>query len=288
MTELLTPQGVRLEYEQIGEGAAAPMLLIQGLGAQMIGWRREFCEMLAAESFRVIRFDTRDTGLSQKFPGQVYELSDLADDVIGLLDSLGIDAAHIVGRSLGGGIAQELVIKAPERVASLCLLYTAPSPRFLRMDRNWDELIGRPPPGSREEAIARFEEDERWAASDGYAFDATWARELGGLMWDRCWYPEGGARHFAAMRRSADHTEALRGVRAPTLIVHGDSDRLVELTAAMVLAEAIPDSELKIYPGLGHEVHPEIWSDLVPRIAGNARRGGVAVPGPAPEGNHDV
>jgi pimeloyl-ACP methyl ester carboxylesterase len=279
MTHVVTPQQVTIEYESIGNERDPAMLLIQGLGAQLVGWRREFCEALAAHGFRVIRFDNRDTGLSQKFPDSDYELADMADDATGLLDALGIQRAHIVGQSLGGGIAQEIAIKNPERVASLCLLYTAPNVTYLRDERDLGTSAAGPRTDSRDEAIQQYLEQEAWCASEAYPFDTDWIRELGGIMWDRCWCPGGVARQIQAVIRSGDHTTALRSVTARTLIVHGDRDRLIDVSAAEALAGALEHSTVRIFAGMGHELPAPIWPELVQEIAGNAAR--AAADGPA-------
>lgn len=276
MTQVTTPQGVRLEYERIGDRHHPTLLLIQGLGAQMICWRRELCEQLAACGLGVIRFDNRDCGLSQKFPDQPYGLADMGDDAIGLLDALGIDRAHVVGQSLGGAIAQEVVLQAPEKVASLCLIYTAPSTSFMLNEREWDDAMAPSPAKTREEAIEQYLQNELWSASPAYEFDTPWIRELGGQIWDRGWYPEGTARQFGAILRSRDHTEALRSVTVPTLIVQGGADRMVDPAAATALAAAIPNSKVKLYPGLGHELNRAIWPELVPMIVENTRQGEAA------------
>jgi len=257
--DITTPGGVRIAYESIGDDErGVPMLLIQGLGAPMLGWRREFCEALAAQGFRVIRFDNRDCGLSQKFPEGHYLLADMADDVIGLLDALNIDQAHIVGQSLGGMIAQELILRRPDKAASLCLIYTTPSTTHILNERDHSAIATQPRARSRQEAIEQYLQNESFAASRAYEFDTAWIRTLGGLIWDHCYYPEGIPRQLRAAFRSPERTAALGTVTAPTLIIHGDADRLIDVSASHVLAQALPHATLRIFAGLGHELPPPL------------------------------
>ena len=270
MPHISTPSGVRLAYESIGDERDAPMLLIQGLGAQMLGWRRELCQALAARGFRIIRFDNRDCGLSTKFPDAQYLLADMADDAIGLLDALNLDRAHIVGQSLGGMIAQELTLRAPDRVASLCLIYTAPNTSHLLNERDLTAAATRPRAQSREEAIEQYLQDESFCSSPDYESDTAWIRTLGGLLWDRCYYPEGVPRQLDAAARSGDRTGALGAVTAPTLIIHGDTDRIIHVSGSHALAKALPHATLRIYAGMGHELPPALWPDIVDDMTENA------------------
>jgi pimeloyl-ACP methyl ester carboxylesterase len=279
MPHVTTPGGVRIEYETTGDDRGAPMLLIQGLGAPMLGWRREFCEALAARRFRVIRFDNRDCGLSQKFPQGRYLLADMAEDTIGLLDALHIDRAHVVGQSLGGMIAQELVLRRPDKVASLCLIYTASDITHIRSERDLTAVTTRPRARSREEAIEQYLQDESFCASHAYGFDTAWIRELGGLIWDGCYYPEGIPRQLDAIWRSRDRTAALGAVTAPTLIIHGDADQLIDVSGSHALAQALPHATLRIFPGMGHELPSPLWPELVREITGNANGKQSAGPG---------
>ena len=267
-----TPKGVDLEYESIGDDRGSPMLLIQGLGTPMLAWRPELCEALAAQGFRIIRFDNRDCGLSQKFPEGGYFLADMADDAIGLLDALGIDRAHVVGQSLGGMIAQELVLRQQDKAASLCLIYTAPDTSHLLSDRDLNAAATRPAARTREEAIEQYLQDESFCASPAYRFDTAWIRTLGGLIWDRCYYPEGIPRQLDAAWRSRDRTAALSAVKTPTLIIHGDADRLIDVSGGHALARAIPHAALRIFRGMGHELPVALWPELVQAITGNANR----------------
>jgi pimeloyl-ACP methyl ester carboxylesterase len=278
MSVTTTPSGVQLAYESIGDPQAPAMLLIQGLGAQMIGWRAELCSALAAEGFHVIRFDNRDSGLSQKFADGSYLISDMADDAAGLLDALRINRAHVVGQSFGGMIAQELAIRRSEKVLSLCLVYTAPNTHHFLQERDHGAPAQRAPAGSREEAIEQYLADESFCASSRYAFDVDWIRTLGGQIWDRCYYPEGIARQLAAASRSPDRSVRLSSVNVPTLVVHGEADRLIDVRGGLALAEAMPHAHMLTVAGMGHELPRPIWPILVGAIVGNAQARGDGHP----------
>jgi pimeloyl-ACP methyl ester carboxylesterase len=267
---ITTPGGVRIEYETIGDDRGSPMLLIQGLGAPLVGWRPELCQALAAQGFRVIRFDNRDCGLSQKFPEGRYLLADMADDAIGLLDALNIGRAHVVGQSLGGMIAQELVLRRPDKVARLCLIYTAPNSSHILNERDMTAITARPRARSREEAIEQYLADESFCVSQAYEFDTAWIRALGGIIWDRCYYPEGIPRQLDAAFCSPDRTAALGAVTTRTLIIHGDTDRLIDVSGSHALAQALPHATLRIFAGMGHELPPPLWPELIQAITGNA------------------
>ena len=278
MPHITTPGEVQIEYEITGDDHGTPMLLIQGLGAPMHGWRREFCQTLAAQGFRVIRFDNRDCGRSQKFPDGHYLLADMAEDAIGLLDALNISRAHIVGQSLGGMIAQELVLRRPGKAASLCLIYTAPNTGHIRSERDLTAENAQPRARTREEAIEQYLNDESFCASQAYEFDTAWIRELGGLIWDTCYYPEGIPRQLNAIWHSPDRTAALSTVTIPTLIIHGDTDRLIDVSASHALAQALPHATLRIFPGMGHELPAPLWPEIIQAITANTSNHNPARP----------
>ena len=264
---------VSLAHESFGDPGRPPLLLIQGLGAHMLGWRAEFCRQIADAGFHVIRFDNRDVGLSQKFPQGGYTLADMADDTAGLLTALDIPAAHVVGQSMGGMVAQELALRHPSRVRTLTLIYTAPSPEFLIGRDLVDDRIEQPRARDRDEAIALYLADEAACASPGYPQDVDWLRELGGQMFDRDYDPDGVRRQLDALDRSPDRTPHLHRIDAPTAILHGDGDQLIDVAAAKVLHERIPGSTLTSYPGMGHELPRPLWPDIVEQIRRNAGRG---------------
>jgi pimeloyl-ACP methyl ester carboxylesterase len=277
--------GIEIAYETFGEPSAPPLLLIMGLSAQMIHWDEEFCSALAGYGYYVIRFDNRDCGLSTKFHGlpnllavmsgdpstAPYRLADMAADAAGLLDHLGIDAAHVVGASMGGMIAQTLAIDAPERCLSLTSIMSttgapdvgAPSPELVT-------LLLSPPAVGREAAIEKSMGTTRAIASTGVPFDEDRARRNVTAAIDRCFCPEGSVRQLSAIVASGDRTEALRQLRVPTLVIHGDPDPLVGTSGGHATAAAVPDADLLIIAGMGHEIPPAYRDEVLQAIAEHA------------------
>lgn len=281
--------GVELEYDSFGDPADPPLLLIMGLATQMIGWPEAFCELLAGRGFHVTRFDNRDIGLSTQLdnvpapdlmaimsgdPSSApYLLEDMARDAVAVLDTLGAQRAHIVGISMGGMIAQEVAIKHPERVLSLCSI----------MSTTGDHAVGQPsqealaaillPPGTdRESAIERGVTVLKVISSPGYPPTEQWMRERTAAAYDRAHRPEGGARQFAAIVASPDRTGALRELAVPTVVIHGEDDRLVDVSGGKATAAAIPGAELVLLPGLGHDLPEALWPVFADAIARNAAR----------------
>ncbi|MDX3732661.1 alpha/beta fold hydrolase [Streptomyces caniscabiei] len=273
MTLVTTPTGVSLNYDTFGDPDRPPLLLIQGLGAHMLGWRADLCRQLADEGFHVLRFDNRDVGLSQKFPQGGYTLADMADDTAGLLTALDISAAHIVGQSMGGMVAQQLALDHPTRVLSLALIYSAPSTAFIAGRDLVDERTQRPRARDQDEAIALYLDNEAVCASPGYAQDIAWLRELGGQMYQRNYDPDGVVRQVVALDNSPDRTPHLHRITIPTTIMHGDGDRLIDPRASRAMHELIPDSTLTIHHGMGHELPRPLWPEIVTQIRDNTIRG---------------
>jgi pimeloyl-ACP methyl ester carboxylesterase len=284
--------GITIEYDSFGRAEDPPLVLIMGLGCQMIYWHEDFCDALAARGFRVVRFDNRDIGLSTKLDhlgmppvvrlllrGGVglrasapYGLHDMADDTLGLLDALGIERAHVVGVSMGGMIAQLLAIRAPERLLSLCSWSSTtgarwcstPTPRALRA------LLSRPTPGrhGRVEHAVRLMQ----VVGSGHLVDETWLRDRVALAYDRSSYWAGFVRQFAAVVTARPRTRALAGVRAPTVVLHGSADSLILPAGGRATASAIPGARLEIIEGMGHDVPRALWPRLIAAIADNAAR----------------
>lgn len=274
MPLLTTPQGAAIAYDTFGDLGDPPLVLIQGLSAQYLGWRPGFCELLAADGFHVIRLDNRDVGQSQRYPEGGYTMADLATDTAGLLDGLGIEAAHIVGQSMGGMVAQALAIDHPTRVRSLGLVYTAASVRFLVGADAVAERMAVPPPRTRDEFIAAYVAGEVPCASPGYPQDTAWLADLGGQMYDRGTDEAGVERQVAATLGLPDRTSELRGITVPTTILAGDGDRLIDHEGSAELHELIPGSTLTIFPGMGHELPQPLWVPIVRLLGDNARRAG--------------
>ena len=278
MPRAVLPTGIELEYDEIGDTGDRPLVLIAGLGAQMITWHDDFCARLAGQGFRVIRFDNRDVGLSSKIEdGSSYVLRDMAGDVGGLLDLLGVDAAHIVGASMGGMIAQQFAIDHAGRALSLTSIYSTtgrpgvgtPTPEaFARL------TVQTGP--TREERIASSIATSRviWADTAQYPFDEELARWRAEASVDRCYYPVGTARQLVAIQASGDRTEALGRLGVPALVIHGSADPLVTISGGHATAEAIPGAELLVLEGMGHVVHPLAWDEIVEAIAKVAARAG--------------
>lgn len=258
----------RIYYETRGADEGIPALFVEGFSVQMIGWREALLEKFVAKGARVIIFDNRDVGLSQQFGGPEdfdggYSLEDMADDAFAVLDALGLESAHVVGQSMGGMIAQLMALRQPHRVRTLVLFYTAPGTDYVRSRDegaaiNPAEIYTTRP---REEAIAALVERERLSQSTAYAFDETWVREWASRSYERCYAPAGIARQSAAIGRMPRVLAGLETVEQPAVIIHGRDDRLIDPAAALELARRLPQSELHLYPGLGHELARPLWSE---------------------------
>ena len=267
-TTVVTAGGVRMCYDTIGDPANPPLLLIQGLGAHLLGWHHEFCAQLADAGFHVIRHDNRDIGRSQHYPDGGYTLADMARDSVELLAALGHDSAHIVGQSMGGMIAQQVAIDHPAAVRTLTLIYTTAHNGHILTDEV-DKRRHLPAVHNRAEAIERFLQNEAPCATDRYPHDEAWLRELGGLMYDRDndHDPTAAAeRQLAAIYTAPDRGPALTAITSPTTIMHGDADKLIDPTASRELHTIIASSTLTIYPGMGHSLPRSLWPDIIAEI----------------------
>jgi pimeloyl-ACP methyl ester carboxylesterase len=277
------PSRLDIAYERIGDRRSPPVLLIMGLGTQMLGWPDGFCSALVARGVQVIRLDNRDIGLSSHLSSAPtpdvqavmmgdassasYRLSDMAGDVIGLLDALGLDTAHIVGASMGGMIAQSVAIEQPRRVRSLTsIMSTTGDPSVGRPTERALAALLSPPAGTREDAIERTVSIVRVIGSPGFELDEAELRSRTGLAFDRSHDPVGVARQLAAIGASGDRTEAIRSISIPTLVVHGADDPLVNVSGGRAIAQAIPGAELVVYDGMGHNLPRELWDEIARRI----------------------
>lgn len=279
---------LEFEYETFGDSDAQPLLLIMGLGAQMILWDEEFCLGLARRGHRVIRFDNRDIGLSSKLdsapapnamelmataasgkPIEVpYSLDDMADDAAGLLDALEISQAHVVGASMGGMIAQTLAIRHPARVASLTsIMSSTGNPDLPPAKPEAMSVLLAPPASDRNSAIEQTVSASRVIAGGVLPFDEERTRRQAARSYDRCFYPAGVARQLAAIIAHGSRVEALRRLRVPTLVIHGEVDPLVPLEAGRDTHAAIPGSRLLVVDGMGHGLPPEVWDRVADAIA---------------------
>jgi len=261
-----------IEYETIGNPISKPLLLIAGLGSQMLAWSDEMCETLANRGFFVIRFDNRDIGLSTKFedaglpdfleinaaysrgetPEVPYTLKDMADDAVGVLDALNIDKAHVCGASMGGMIAQVLAYEYPSRVLSLTLIMSTTGNPDLPQSK--PEILAQffaPVPSEREGFIKEMVKRGRLIHGT-FAYDEDQSREYWTKEYDRSYYPEGITRQLAAMAVPGNLKPKLAAIRAPTLVIHGREDPLNHVEAGKDIATAIPGAELLILDGMGH------------------------------------
>ena len=267
-------RNVRLCYERAGDPAAPPVLLIAGQGAQLISWPPDFIGRLVKAGFHVITFDNRDVGLSTKCETQPeYDLKDMAKDTAGLLDGLGVPCAHVVGQSMGGMIAQQLAIDHPDHVASLCSIYSAPSPDYLTKDPQIWSIRNRTPPPDRESRILQYIKNERISGLE--EFSEEWIRSYAETTIDRCYHPQGGHRQMAAIHRSGDRTDSLAHLHMPTAVIHGLDDRLIDVAGGIATAAAVPNAELHVYAGMGHQILPSLWPDyvrVIERTAGRASK----------------
>ncbi len=280
---------LKLCYETFGDPGAPPLLLVMGLASQMLLWDEDFCERLAAEGFRVIRFDNRDVGRStilrdQPVPkrwqlvvrdarGAAYSLEEMAADSVALLDFLEIKAAHVVGVSMGGMIAQLIAARHPDRVLSLVsIMSTTGNRRVGRPNPRVAMRLIRKVPRDREGYIEDHLENYRIIGSGRFAFDEPRKRERAGRLFDRGIHPSGSARQMAAIVTAADRTPLLERIQVPTTVIHGDSDPLVHISGGRATAEAIPGARLVVLEGMGHDMPRELWPQIIDAIVQNAAR----------------
>ncbi len=286
-----------IEYETTGSGE--PLLLVMGLGSQLIHWPDAFVDLLADRGFHVIRFDNRDIGLSTKMTGRPpgilrtmgslfskrfaradYQLADMASDAAGLLDHLGIERAHVVGVSMGGMIAQSIAIDHPHKVASLTSIMSNTGSRrhgriSLALASKVPKHLKTPAEPTAANLIESAIEIERLIA--GEEFDEAYAREIFHRAFERSYEPAGMARQTAAIAASPDRTDALSRVIAPTLVIHGLADPLVMPSGGIATANAVPNSRLLMFPGMGHNMPTQRWPEIVNAIVTNAAREPIAL-----------
>ena len=286
--------GIDIEYQTFGDPSAPPLLLVMGLGAQMITWDDEFCEQLAERGFHVIRLDNRDIGLSTKmeeagmpdlmaaFGGDAqpaYTLDDMADDAVGLLDALGIGAAHVVGASMGGFIVQLMAINHPDRVLSLTSIMSAPGGRDTVSPRpEGAEVLMHIPPETREGRIEHAVWIRQVLAGRGNPFDEAAEVRRAARSVDRSYYPAGTARQLVAILAAKSRLERLAKVSAPTLVVHGIDDPLVPVENGRRVAAAVPGARLLEFEGMGHNMPERFWPVILDAIVETTRKASVLQP----------
>jgi pimeloyl-ACP methyl ester carboxylesterase len=289
--------GIGIEVDDQGPVGGEPLLLVMGLGMQLIAWPDELVAELRQRGFRVIRFDNRDIGLSQYFDHlgvpslgwasvryalrlplrSPYALADMAADSVGVLDALGIASAHVCGVSMGGMIAQHVAAKHPRRVRSLTLVMTSsgdrglprPSPAVQRA------MLNRPPAGDPAAAVETMHRLLTLISSPGYRPDPQALRERVQRAVQRAFHPAGATRQLLAIVADGDRSPMLRHVTAPTRVMHGRDDPLVPVAAAHDLVRKIGHAEIEVVPGWGHDLPPALMPRLAAGIARNAERAGA-------------
>jgi pimeloyl-ACP methyl ester carboxylesterase len=290
MAEQMAPirDGLELCYETFGDPGDQPIVLIMGLGTQMLGWPDGFCERLAARGFHAIRFDNRDIGRSSHLRDQrpptikqlvrrdkraaAYSLADMAQDAVDLLDHLELDRAHVAGASMGGMIAQLVAARHGERVLSLASIMSNTGHRWRGMPglRVYPIFL-RKPTLERDGAIEATVSTFRLIGSPGL-FDEDELRRIAGLSYDRGYDPAGSARQLAAIVTSGDRSKDLAQITAPTVVIHGTKDRMVMPSGGRATARAIPGAQLQLIDGMGHDLPRALWDRIVDAIAANAAR----------------
>jgi pimeloyl-ACP methyl ester carboxylesterase len=284
-------RGISLAYDRIGDDGAEPLVLVAGLGQQLHSWPDAFCAELAGRGFQVVRFDNRDAGRSThprfrpsslpamfagRFPPEQYDLKDMAADTVGLLDALGLDRVHLAGVSMGGMISQSVAALHPARVRTLTSIMSTTGSRLIgRPAFSTLRLMGGKPPKSREEAVESAVKMFRHISSHGFPFDEAHVRDRAGTGWDRDPTAGGVGRQLGAILKSGNRTAWLRKITAPTLVIHGDRDRMVHPTGGAATARAIPGARLETVPGMGHDLPEGAWPKLLDLIADHARSSDV-------------
>lgn len=280
--------GIHIQYETFGDSSGRPLLLIIGLGAQMIHWDDDLCKDLASRGHYVIRFDNRDVGLSTKFDkagvpnlpevfGKLlrgekvnppYSLDDMADDAAGLLDALKIPKAHICGMSMGGMIAQAMTIRHPARVLSLISIYsTTGNPEVPQAKPEIIQIITARAPSDRPGYIEHMLRVFKAISGPGFPLDEAWTRKRMGESYDRCFHPEGMARQLVAILTHGNRAPALSSVKVPTLVIHGTDDPLVPVEGGKDTAKAVPGAQWVLIEGMGHDLpHGGAWPRIVEAI----------------------
>ena len=294
--QIARANGIDICYEIFGDPAAEPLLLIMGLGAQMIHWDDDFCRQLAARGFRVIRFDNRDIGKSSHLSGgkrltpfellklrflkipvaATYRLIDMAKDTVGLMDVLGIKSAHLVGASMGGMIAQEVALSFPQRVRSLTsIMSTTGNPKVPPPTREAAAVLMAPPPTTKEEYFARFAKTWKVLRVGSFPEDEALDPSRAARTFERGLNPAGVGRQLRAVLASGSRKERLRQVKMPTLVIHGTVDPLVRPEGGKDTAASIPGAKLLMIEGMGHALPIPMWPQIIGAIDEHApSRGG--------------
>jgi pimeloyl-ACP methyl ester carboxylesterase len=287
------PTGIDLCYQTFGDPAEEALLLVMGLGGPMTWWDPAFCQMLADRGFYVIRYDNRDAGRSSKVSGRInrrkivasfaglkaktpYSMQDMADDAFALLDHLEVDAAHVVGISMGGMIVQTMALSQPKRVLSLTSIMSTTGRRTVGwQDPRLLPLLAARRDTSREQYVETSARLWRMIGSPHFPDSDDSIRERAGETWDRGISRAGVARQMGAILTQPDRSRALRGLRVPALVIHGTHDKMVHVSGGRATSQAIPGSELLLIPGMGHDVPRDLHETFVDAIRRVADRAGT-------------
>jgi pimeloyl-ACP methyl ester carboxylesterase len=290
--------GIEIAYETFGEPADPAILLIMGLGTQMIAWPDPLCTALADAGYFVVRYDNRDVGLSTHLRDVLapsvldvllrrtrppYTMADMADDAVGLMDALDIPSAHVVGASMGGFIAQTVALRHPDRLRSLTLMMTSTGALTVGYPRPslFARLLRRRVAADRADVQANALETFRIIGSRGYAFDEEYLSELAGRSYDRAYDPGGYLRQLAAIAGQPNRTAGLRRIAAPTLVIHGLHDPLVAPSGGLAAARNLRSAKFVGFSGMGHDLPRALWPQFVAEITGLAAQADAAQPSTA-------
>ena len=299
----IAANGITLEYEEFGPARGEPILLIMGLGAQLTRWPLDLIALLTARGYRVIRYDNRDVGLSQRFhaagpanlgqlmadlaagktPNAAYTLNDMADDAAGLLGALRIRRAHIVGASMGGMIAQMVAANHPERTLSLTSIMSSTGNRELppAKPEAMAVLMTRPESQELEAIVSHGMRAQKTIGSPAYPASDTELRARIEEDFKRAYYPDGFSRQMGAILASGDRREALKKITAPTVVLHGADDPLVPVEGGRDTAANITGADLRVVPGMGHDLPAALYPVVVEAIESVAQRARSQSPGEA-------
>ena len=266
---------VEIEYQSFGDDRPEAVLLVNGLGAQMTRWPEAFCAKLVARGYRAIRFDNRDTGKSSWLDGQTYVLADMADDGIAVLDAAGVRRANIAGVSMGGMIVQRIALDHPDRVLSMTSIMSAPGLDTLKSTPEAMAVLNVAPPDPKadyEAFIAHQMANARTIGSPAYPWIEADLRARAESEYRRGFNPPGVARQRAAIGADGDRVAELANLKVPTVVLHGEDDPLVQPLGGQATAAAIPGAELRMIPGMGHDLPPGLHDIFVDAICTAASR----------------
>ena len=281
--------GIELAYETFGDPTDPPVVLVMGLGVQMLGWDEDFCRLLVDAGHFVVRFDNRDVGESTHLAdapppnllkaltgdpsSAAYTLDDMADDTVGLLDALQLDAAHLVGASMGGMIVQTVAVRHPDRVRSITSIMSTTGERAVTSSTEEAQAVLLQAPARSADDYAELQVKAwRVLGSPGYAFDEDLVRERARQSYDRSYDPMGVGRQLVAIYASGDRTARLRELDVPAVVIHGADDPLIQVPAGRATGRAIRGAAYHEIEGMGHDLPRELWPLFVELISGVVRR----------------